>query len=578
MKTTYPLSARLSMRPVTPKFSERSIFRMRAAAVLAVGWSLMSYTSVMGQSAFPQDVASGDVTDSSAMLWTRMPDGGAVRIEVASDDGFANIVESASGTADAATDFTIKHDVTGLTPATMYFYRFIREATGEVSPVGQFKTAPAADGDAQFRFVYSGDSNAAQRPFRILKFAADENPDLWFWAGDTIYGDSPAGDLTIATDLDGYHAKHRQNREDPFLRNLLARSAVWSQWDDHEVANDYDGGDIEPEIGQARMIAGQQAFFDYMPVRTQGVADDPRRIYRSFRYGSLAEFFVLDCRQYRSADLSRAGGGPDPYGFLLPLYQSDIIARLKDPSRTMLGKPQLEWLKQSLKNSTAKWKFVLSSVTFTSLLALPYDRWDGYAAERYDLLRFIDTENITGVVILAADIHADIYNPDVTQLGRNRFGEVYSPCFAVPEFVAGPIGETTFRQEVGEIGSLIFGQDSGEFGGSLFFNALFGLTALRIIDENKLRYLEMDRYAYLVVDVKPEGVTFTHKVVPSNSTIDSPVPETQNTVTLTGEPPGACAPGLPLPICLCLAVLLCAPLRLVSRITKRLKQYSRSIT
>lgn len=498
---------------------------------------------------FPEGVAGGDVTEVAAILWTRAPGGGDVRLDVAADESFGAIAAAATHAADAADDFIIKLEVVGLTPGTAYFYRFVDVASGETSAIGRFKTAPTADAMSALRFVYSGDSNAAEQPFHSLGFAAEDQPDFWIWAGDTIYGDDSAAGLPPATTLADYHGKHRQNRGDKYLQDMLRRSPVWVQWDDHEVSNDYDGGDIEPEIGADRMVAGQTAFFDYMPIRPQQVSDDPRRSYRSFRYGALAEFFVLDCRKYRSADVSREGGGPDPYGYFLPISQPDITARLMDPSRTMLGKPQLQWLKDGLKASTARWKFVLSSVPLTSLMVLPYDRWDGYAGERYDLLQFIDNEGISGVVILSADIHSNVYNPDVTRFERDHLGAQFSPCFAVPEFIAGPIGETTFRQEARDILAPVFGEPPEGFGDGAFFNGLFGTVILRVAHENNLSFVETDRYAYLLIDVTPDCVTFAHKAIPSDPTIDQPVLETLNTVTLTEDPKPTCGLGVAVPGC-----------------------------
>jgi alkaline phosphatase D len=523
----------------------------QALIILASG---LTATAAHGQGAFPQGVASGDVTDTSAILWTRSPPEGAVAVQLGPDEGFSEVTWSANLWASAEVDFTVSVDATGLQPERTYHFRFVRTDSGETSVVGHFRTAPRPDSHAPLRFVYSGDSNASSRPFRLLKFAAAENPDLWFWAGDTVYGDDVADGLPTATDIDGYRAKHRQNREDPFLRNLLAAAPVYAQWDDHEVANDYDGGDIEPGIGADRMVAGQRAFFEYMPIRAQGAEDDPRRIYRSFRYGSLAEFFILDCRQYRSADLSRDGGGIDPRGFFLPLREANIVSRLQDSNRTMLGAAQLAWLKTALIASTAKWKFILSSVPFTSLLIRPYDRWDGYEAERYDLLRFIDESGVSGVVLLSADIHANLHNPDVTRFQRSRLGAEYSPCFAVPEFVAGPIATRTFRQEVDIFGGQLFGQSPGDLESSIPFNLLVGIVQLRVINESGLSFAEGDRFSYLVIDVGPESLTATYRGIPSDPTLESPALQTLYTTTVVEPSPRSCGPGLPLPICLVAAV------------------------
>ncbi|MFH4317201.1 alkaline phosphatase D family protein, partial [Acinetobacter baumannii] len=60
--------------------------------------------------------------------------------------------------------------------------------------------------------------------------------------------------------------------------------------------------------------------------------------------------------------------------------------------------------------STAKWKIVLSEVAWQQFWALPYDRWEGYGAERNEILNFIRDENIEGVVFLTTDNHANIFN------------------------------------------------------------------------------------------------------------------------------------------------------------------------
>ncbi|MEK6642280.1 MAG: alkaline phosphatase D family protein [Planctomycetota bacterium] len=505
--------------------------------------------------AFPQGVASGDVWSDRAICWTRTSSAGSIRIDISHDAGFAQISATTVITASADTGLAIKYEATSLNPALRYFFRFTRIDTGEVSPTGTFVTAPAPETEHSFRFVYTGDANAARQPFRVLNFAADESPDLWFLAGDTIYGDQAAGDLGIATDLTGYRDKYAQNRSDPALQRLSATASAWVQWDDHEVTNDYDGGEPESDIAPQQIADAYQAFFENQPIRDQGVSGDLRRIYRSFRYGSLVEFFVLDCRQYRSRDAGRDGGDIDPYGFILPTRDPAVIARLQDPSRTMLGAAQLAWLKQGLAASTARWKFILSSVTFTSLLVMPYDRWDGYDAERFDLLHFIDENRIDGAVLLSADIHGNTYNPDVTYYLRNSLGQSFTPDFRVPEFVTGPIGQATIRQEISEFAAGTLNLPPFLLNCPLLFNLLVDFAQNQVYERNHLAFLEPNRYAYLVVDVTSQGLTLTHKGIPADSSDATSPIATLSTVTL--PEPSLCG-ALPANLLMSM-MLLCGP-------------------
>ena len=88
----------------------------------------------------------------------------------------------------------------------------------------------------------------------------DENVDLV-----VANAENAAGGLGVATTLDEYRAKYRQVRSDPNVRKLLAAVALWTGWDDHEVANDYCG--LDPSLSPEQQRAAYQAFFEYMPVR-----------------------------------------------------------------------------------------------------------------------------------------------------------------------------------------------------------------------------------------------------------------------------------------------------------------------
>ena len=116
-----------------------------AASMLAV-----PATSLAASADFTHGVASGDVTQSSAVLWTRaVPIGPAVNVTVDVWDeadclSGQKVYKSKVKKPLAARDYTVKIDAVGLEPGTEYCYRF-RRGGEAFSPVGHFKTAPAAD-------------------------------------------------------------------------------------------------------------------------------------------------------------------------------------------------------------------------------------------------------------------------------------------------------------------------------------------------------------------------------------------------------------------------------------------------
>jgi alkaline phosphatase D len=383
---------------------------------------------------FAYGVAAGDATATAFVAWTRAGSPGSVDIEVASDADFTSIVFSDSATPDSLADDTVKFEVTGLTAATQYFYRFTQGAA--TSRVGRIETAPLPSSTATVRFVWTGDSNAFFRPFTVLDPMLGDDPDVWFYIGDTIYGDDPRSGSGVAVVRSDYHTKYKENRDDASLRNILASFGTVAQWDDHEVTNDFYGTDMSPGF-QAQMTAGNQALRDYLPIRED--LGDPMQLYRSFQWGQAAEFFVIDDRQYR-----------DPPAYVtepacLDMGEPAVLPptgpcqdEINDVGRTYLGATQKQWLKDGLQNSTATFKFVLNGPLLSNLLYLPYDRWDGYAAERSEIIDFIKMNDIRNVVFLSTDIHALIVNSAVD--------DAMPPI--IQEWVSGAIGMDPIYREL----------------------------------------------------------------------------------------------------------------------------------
>jgi len=419
-----------------------------------------------GVPVFTSGVASGDVTSTSAILWTRIDRDASVKIEVWNNPALRGMktFKQTFPHVSAAHDFTVKVDATGLEPATTYFFRFKHDDFDGVasSDVGTFRTAPDPSDAADVRATYTGDADGTRLPggapafndFEVLEAARLEGGDFFVFDGDTIYADSSFRTTGPATTLAEYHAAHRENRGYANLRGLLASTSVYATMDDHEVVNDYDGQTVDP----ARYAAGRQAFLDYYPVRESGLLNDATcagaPLYRKFRWGSEAEVFLLDERSCRSSDaavvclgdlaptLPTAVRSSFPFNlFVTPSPPAGCLATIFDPARTLLGPVQSAQLRADLLASTAKWKLVVSEEPIQQFHALPYDRWEGYAADRNGLLSFIQGSGITGVKFLTTDTHATLQN----QVAIDHFA---APARIADELVTGPIATNTFEAEV----------------------------------------------------------------------------------------------------------------------------------
>lgn len=338
----------------------------------------------------------GEVTATGAVYWTRASIPALVSVQYSTDPTLANFAETPQQAALVSRDLTVRIELSGLQPATRYYYR--ARLTNQPGPlgnfgvVGTFRTAPQSGQDLPVSIAFSGDANDLGQ-FGVFPTILADAPDLFLNLGDFPYCDG-------ATTLADYWAEHRAIRDSAALHMLCDQVPWVAIWDDHEVVNNWDAQTSTTLVGN-----GTQAFRDWFPL-----PDGPLEAYRRLRHGAGVELFVLDTRRYR--DLNNA---------------------LPAPQKTLLGATQRAWLEQALLQSTAKWKVVATSVpTFYG----GTDSWDGYVHERESLLQFLVDHDLHNVVFVAADQH-------IAAIRELRSGLLEVQAGPLAQFV----GSNTHRRE-----------------------------------------------------------------------------------------------------------------------------------
>ena len=395
---------------------------------------------------FTLGVASGDPTPTGGVLWTRLaprphePDGGmdgqrtAVTWELAGDDGFRQILRQGRATAAPELGYSVHIDIDGLAPDHWYFYRF--NTGGATSAVGRFRTAPAVGATTALNFAVASCQHYEMGLFTAYDHMAREELDLVTHLGDYIYeyGAAPGrvrshNGLEVRS-LDDYRRRYALYKADSALKAAHARCPWVVTWDDHEVDNNYAGlvGENRMESEEqmrTRRAAAYQAWWEHQPVRVpRAKAWADLNITRTIEWGALAKFWVLDGRQYRSDQPCDDGNRVVPCG------------TWADPSHTMLGMAQEQWLTDGLRTSTARWQVLANQV-----MVAPYDdlagdqqrvsmdQWSGYPAARARLLESIAQYAPHRTIVLTGDIHSNWVN----EL-RPDFRRPEQPAIAV-EFV-----------------------------------------------------------------------------------------------------------------------------------------------
>jgi alkaline phosphatase D len=435
-------------------FTRRSLLKGVLATPIVLVTNRLASAQVNHPFSDDYGVASGDPRPHSVILWTRIPEAAqlptgeamAVHYQVATSSDFApgTIATEGEIVTDGSIDYTVKVIADGLAPATHYYYRFSTN-TGYRSVVGRTKTAPEHDAHPQtVSFAFVSCQNFTEGFYTVHAHLAREQVDFCVHLGDNTYeaghvgfADGHVREDNIgggrATDLATYRQKYQLYLSDPQLREVRRRFPWIVLWDDHEVFNNYAGPEVSQEDPQRQRDA-YTAFLEYMPVQPIEALnlDNPPRVglYRQLAFGDLLEVFALDERQYRDGavcerDLLIAG-----------------CPELEEPTRTMLGETQRNWLKSALQASQAQWKCLLNEVMMMrfalinqrgstaerlplSILRQPVaidkdvfvnlDAWDGYPSERAQLLQFIAEQKLRNVAVCTGDFHncyAGVLRPD----------------------------------------------------------------------------------------------------------------------------------------------------------------------
>jgi alkaline phosphatase D len=416
------------------------------SAVVPSAWRVIAHPS-FADDPFTLGVASGDPTSAGGVLWTRLAprplelEGGmsglrtVVRWEVAEDDTFRRIVRQGRATAAPELSYSLHVDVDGLAPDRWYHYRFaVGDAT---SPVGRLRTTPPAGGVTPLHFVFASCQHYEQGLFTAYEHMAREELDLVAHLGDYIYETAAAEGrvrrhvgLEIRT-LDDYRRRYAQYKMDPALQAAHARCPWLVTWDDHEVDNNYAAligeNDMESEEQMhARRAAAYQAWWEHQPVRVPRARSWAElNITRGLGWGTLAQLWVLDTRQYRNRQPCGGGSQVVPCG------------NWADPSRTMLGEVQERWLNAGLGASTARWQVLANQVMVSPFdrrpgeqVQLAMDNWSGYPAARDRMLQSVAERAPNRTVVLTGDIHmswaselrSDFSRPDRPTIGAELVG------------------------------------------------------------------------------------------------------------------------------------------------------------
>ncbi|MDB6131034.1 MAG: Alkaline phosphatase [Verrucomicrobiales bacterium] len=412
--------------------NRRSFILATSSLAVAALWSGRAFGAVTSNPKFSSypfqlGVASGDPAPDGFVLWTRLApeplSGGGMPMQpvevswqVAEDEQMSKIVRKGKTIATPEWAHSVHVEVDGLQPGRWYWYQF--KAGSEVSPKGRTRTMPPINSTPdQLRFAFASCQHYEYGYFTAYDHMCREDLDLVVHLGDYIYEYGPTKEKRprvhpskeIYT-LEEYRNRYALYKMEESLKAMHAAAPWIVTWDDHEVSNNYanDVSEKENVLSKdflVRRAAAYKAYYEHMPLRRNTLPKGPdMKIYRQLPFGRLADFHVLDTRQYRTDQPCNDGNKPQCLEAL-------------SPDGTIMGAKQRDWLFKGLQRSSSQWNVLAQQVMMARVdraagpsVAYSMDQWPGYEMDRRRVLKFLHEKKIKNPVVLSGDIHTNWAN------------------------------------------------------------------------------------------------------------------------------------------------------------------------
>lgn len=232
-------------------------------------------------------------------------------------------------------------------------------------------------------------------------------PDLWVWLGDNIYGDTDSMPLL--------RAKYEQQNANLDYQKLKSIAPIIGTWDDHDYGKN-DAGKEYPYRQQSRDL-----MYDFLDIPQDSPLRQKEGAYGAYTYGAKdqqVKVILLDVRYFRDP-LSKTDNAYEP-----------------NTTGTMLGEEQWIWLENELNQNQAKVTVIGSGIQVLSK-EHRFEKWDNFPQERARLLQLIEKYKSEGVILLSGDRHIaeiskieipGISHPvyDITSSGLTHTWKTYS--------------------------------------------------------------------------------------------------------------------------------------------------------
>jgi alkaline phosphatase D len=266
-----------------------------------------------------------------------------------------------------------------------------------------------------------GSCNHQDAPQPMWKHILAEDPSVWIWLGDNIYGDT--------TDMSVMRAKYDKNKSQPDYVTLREKVDVFGTWDDHDYGKNDGGKEYTAKE------ASKAEFIRFMDIPDDHEIHSHEGIYHSadiVRQGMKIRIIMLDTRTFRDPIVRKKEDG-----WMFARYQPNYEG-------TMLGEAQWKWLETQLAGADFDFCIIGSSI---QLIAEEhaFEKWANFPKERVRLLDLIAINCPGKAVVISGDRH----HSEISKLAIENTGKAILDITSSGLTQRGGLPEETNRHRVG---------------------------------------------------------------------------------------------------------------------------------
>lgn len=245
--------------------------------------------------------------------------------------------------------------------------------------------------DQTLTTIAIGSCNRQDLPQTIWSSINQNNPDLWIWLGDNIYGDT--------NDMDKMKAMYDQQKSSEGYTELRKNTQVIGIWDDHDFGLNDGGKEFEYRMPSRDLM------FDFLDVPKSSPAYTREGGYQSYTYGAQGKkvkVILLDARYFRDKVVRPNGR-----------YE-------KNWEGTVLGETQWAWLEEELTESDADIHLIAGGIQFIAT-EHRFEKWDNFPKERQRMLELFVKTQPKNAIVLSGDRHIS----EVAAMHVPGYGMIY---------------------------------------------------------------------------------------------------------------------------------------------------------